>query len=161
MPKKWVRRAKGERRNGHRNGGTHSPVITRLNQQAFLQALAKCGSKKQAAREVGIDPATPHQWGYKDERFAQKMAEAATRGEQVLLGEIEGIIDARIRQKAKDPQSAVLTMFRTKRLDPRYRDNVSLNVQAQGPVAITFGLDAPQDVVDTQPKAIASGKESM
>lgn len=138
------------------------PERTKANQRAFLEALSKCGNKKRACLEVGIDDSSPYMWANRSERFAEKMAEAQLKGEKVQLDEYEQLLHKRISAGTRDPHSAVLTMFRMKRLDPRYRDNATMNVVAAGPVAIMMGMEQPgepQDVVvEPRQKAIDGAK---
>ena len=114
------------------------PALTKKRQTLFLHLLAETGRIKQTCHSLGLDPATPYIWGYKSEQFSKKFALAKAQGEKVLLDTLEDQIDSRIMVGQRDPQSAVLTMFRTKRLDPRYRDNVAVNVQINGPQALVF-----------------------
>lgn len=128
------------------------PALTKLNQDKFLEHLRQTGEFRAACDVVDIHYTQPYQWAYKSEAFAKKMEEARARGEKVLLDRIEEQIDSRVFAGKDDPQSAVLTMFRTKRLDPRYRDNAVVAINAQGPVAVQLNFNASPQLTqaDTQ-----------
>ena len=72
------------------------------------------------------------------------MQEAKAEGEKVMLERLEREIDKRALAGKTDPGSPNLLMFRTKRLDPRYRDNATVQVIAAGPLAISIGREEPQ-----------------
>lgn len=111
----------------------------REKQRAFLQALRETGNKLQAAQTAGVDPVTPLRWAARNPQFAEKVALAQARGDEVQLARLEVHLTDRALAGPTDQQSAILLMFRVKRLDPRYRENASVNVLAAGPVAITMG----------------------
>lgn len=130
------------------------PAVTRRRQRAFLAALRMDGNITRAAAHHGLHPTQPHHWASKSESFAKKMREAKAKGEQALLERYERLIDSRSFAGKDDPASALLTMFRTKRLDPRYRDNATpITLTATGPVAISFGVDQSAPPTET-PHAI-------
>lgn len=118
------------------------PTVTKANQAKFLALLSTTGEFRQSCKLLHIDYSTPYQWAVRSELFAKRLELARAAGEKVLLDRYEEQIDQRVFVGQSDPQSAVLTMFRTKRLDPRYRDNAVVNVNAVGPVAIQFNLSA-------------------
>lgn len=138
-----------------------TPVrVTLANQKKFLELLANSGEFRKCCQSVGVDYTTPYQWAYKSEQFAKRLEEARAKGEKVLLDRIEEQIDKRVFVGADDPQSAVLTMFRTKRLDPRYRDNAVTNVNVVGPAAIQFNIGVdPQS--NQQPAVLSEGTTSQ
>jgi hypothetical protein len=127
-----------------------SPDVTRLKQREFLKALAQSGNKLDASRQVGISDTMPYAWARKSASFAERMAEAQARGDALVLAKLEQELHRRALSGPKDQQSALLLMFSTKKLDPRYRDNAQVTLNAQGPVAISLGLEAgegPQPLV--------------
>ncbi len=124
------------------------PRSRAATQRAYLRALRETGNKLEAATAAGIHPSTAVQWAMRDARFAEKVQRAQEVGDQIDLARCEGILRRRINND-QDPASGILLIFRTKRLDPRYRDGSGVTVNAQGPVAISLGLEAearPQDV---------------
>lgn len=132
-----------------RHANQTPPAVTKLRQNDFLQLLSLTGQFRQSCLKLGIENAMPYKWAKQSEAFRKRLDEARAAGEKVLLDRYEEIIDQRVETGQIDPQSAVLTMFRTKRLDPRYRDNAVVNVNAVGPVAIQFNL-SPSTPNDTK-----------
>ena len=136
-----------------RQANQNPPAVTKLKQQKFLEQLSQTGEFRKACQAVEIDYTTPYQWAYKGEHFAKRLEEARTRGEKVLLDRVEEQIDSRVFAGKDDPQSAVLTMFRTKRLDPRYRDNAPTQVNLTGPVSIQLNIGASVQAIQALGKA--------
>lgn len=128
------------------------PALTKLKQQRFLEHLSQTGEFRKACDVIDCHYTQPYQWAYKSEGFAKRFEEARRRGEQVLLDRIEEHIDNRVFAGKDDPQSAVLTMFRTKRLDPRYRDNAPTQVNISGPVAVQLNFTASSLPVPVEEK---------
>ena len=129
------------------------PAVTRLRQQQFLDLLSSTGNSKQSCLQLGLHPQSPYVWALKSEVFAKRFEQAKELGEKVLLAEYEDKIDQRAMEGKDDPQSAVLTMFRVKRLDPRYRDNAPTNVNIAGPVSIQLNIGASVQAIQAEPKA--------
>ncbi len=138
----------------NRRNGT-LPSATAAKKRALLERLAEHGSLARAAEEAGVSIRTTRWWRQRSPAFADRYDEALAHGEAVQLAEYERLMEQRIRAGAKDQQSAILCMFRVKRLDGRYRDNANVNVLAQGPVAISLGLDP------TPGPGLASGAGGM
>ena len=102
-------------------------------QERFLEAFAKCGSVGEACLETGIPVGTQDSWDQLDSHgFKKRKAMAA----QIALGYLEREIRRRAVEGTDHPviykgaitatykeYSDLLLMFRTKRLDPGYRDN--------------------------------------
>lgn len=123
----------------HRN--QHPPSITKAKQRDFLTVLVhERGNIRRACLRLGIGETMPHEWASKSAEFAKRLEEAKALGEKALLDWYENKVDERADAGKEDPQSAVLTMFRMKKLDPRYRDNAQVNVIATGPLNITSSL---------------------
>jgi len=138
-----------------RQANQTAPLITTARQNHFLELLSTSGLWKQSCEQLQLNPATPWLWGNKSERFKKRLDEARVAGEKVLLNEYESQMHARILAGKDDPGSTNLTMFRVKRLDPAYRDNAVVNVNAVGPVAIQFNLNQslPQARDEAEPQA--------
>lgn len=117
----------------------YPPALTRANQKRFLEALVACGGNaKRACGLIGIAETRPWHWAQSSAEFSKKMQSARALGEKALLAEYEDRVDKRSEAGKDDPQSAVLTMFRMKRLDPAYRDNAQVNIATQGPALLVF-----------------------
>lgn len=119
--------------------------LKRIRQEAFLGKLTETGSVTQSAAHAGVNLCTPYQWCEVDQDFKQAMESARALGEKTVLACLEEEIQRRALAGKEDSWSANLLMFRTKRLDPSYRDNAQVNVNAVGPVAIQFNLHVPQN----------------
>lgn len=70
-------------------------MTTDEQKQAYLDALARCGVKSEAAREAGVSPATPYRW-VEDEAFAIAQEQALEEAADVMETEarrraIEGV----------------------------------------------------------------------
>ena len=135
----------------------YPPLITRTKQDQFIQLITTTGRWKASCAALNIEISTPYQWASKSREYRKRLDAAKESGEQVQLKEYEEQLHARIMRGQDDPQSAVLTMFRVKRLDPAYRDNAVVQVNTVGPVAIqlNFGqvvTHAPQaETASTDP----------
>ena len=129
------------------------PELTRQRQQQFLQLLASTGNIKKCCELLEINAQSPYQWASRSDTFSKKFEQAKEMGERVLLDEYEDIVDRRVNAYHLDQQSAVLTMFRMKRLDPRYRDNAPTNVNIAGPVSIQLNIGASVQAIQAEPKA--------
>jgi hypothetical protein len=122
------------------SGNQYPASLTKQKQRDFLDALSQTGRHVQSCAVAGIVQSVPYQWASSNKEFAKRFEAAKAKGEKVLLDSYEDLIDNRTAKGQSDPQSAVLTMFRTKRLDPRYRDNAVVQVNAVGPVAIQLNF---------------------
>ena len=140
----------------HANGT--SPALSKQRQREFLAEVRRTGRVMQSCHRCGISSSQPYDWASKSNEFAKRFEAAKLRGEKVLLDTYEDLIDKRAETGPLDPQSAVLTMFRTKRLDPRYRENAQVAI-ISGPVQITFGVQ-PANVVEngTTPQGMVEGR---
>jgi hypothetical protein len=124
--------------------------------EAFLQALAKTGSVGRAARSLNMDPSVAYRRARDEEEFAKRMEEAKAQGKEVHLGRLEDEIDRRGVDGWEEPVyqggqkvgtvrrfSDNLLMFRTKRLDPEYRDRPPDQAINAGNVQIVVGSFFP------------------
>lgn len=154
-------RAEKKRENGdlRRQPNQTPPQLTRIRRVAVLEAIEREGNIVRASKLTGIEPRTVYKWAEQSETFAEKLREAKAKGERALVDRYEEYIDKRAFSGPKDQHSALYTFFRVKALDHRYRDNVSVNVAAAGPVAIMIGVDTPPDVVEADAKAIAPAEQ--
>ncbi len=118
-----------------------SPQARRAAQRVYLATLRRTGLKLTAAKKAGVHPSTPFEWAARDERFAEKVAEAQAIGHGTRLARLEAEVHRRARAGTADGASALLLMFETKRHEPAYRDNARLDVYAQGPVSIIMMRD--------------------
>ncbi len=118
-----------------------TPVERRAKQRLFLAALRRTGLKLLAAKTAGVHPSTPFAWAARDDRFAEKAAEAQALGSGVRLARLEREVHRRALAGTKDQGSILALMFETKRHDPAYRENAGVQVLAQGPVMISLSLD--------------------
>lgn len=117
--------------------------LKKLRQEAFLKKLSETGSVTQSADAADINLCTPYHWCEMDLDFKAAMESARAIGEKTVLALLEEEIQRRALAGKEDPGSPNLLMFRTKRLDPAYRENAVVNVNAVGPVAIQFNLSTP------------------
>jgi hypothetical protein len=136
--------------------------FTQAQQRAFLRALAQTGNKLVAAKRADVHPTTVMRKAHRDAQFAERMAEAQRLGDEVRQAHYEQELDGRALAGPKDQQSAILLMFAMKKRDPSYRDSAQVTLNAQGPVAISLGLDAgegPQPlVVPSSPAKLPAGQ---
>ena len=136
-----------------RHANQTPPALTRKRQDDFLKLFATTGKLKQSCAALDLNINTPYLWALRSELFAKRLEEAKIQGEQVLLADYEDKIDQRAMEGKDDPQSAVLTMFRVKRLDPRYRDNAPTQVNLTGPVSIQLNIGASVQAIQATDKA--------
>lgn len=124
--------------------------LKRIRQDAFLKKLSETGSVTQSAAAADINLCTPYHWCEMDLDFKAAMESARAIGEKTVLALLEEEIQRRALAGKEDPGSPNLLMFRTKRLDPAYRENAVVNVNAVGPVAIqlNFGITPTQTEQD-------------
>jgi hypothetical protein len=126
--------------------------------EVFLKALAgsAAGSVSSAAEVAGVSPHTARHWAKQDESFARLFEEARAQGEKVRLDILEREIDRRAVEGVEEPvyqggalvgkirrYSDNLLMFRTKRLDPAYRDRPPDTAINAGNVQIVVGSFYP------------------
>ena len=123
--------------------------LKRVRQETFLKKLSETGSVTQSAAFAGVNLCTPYHWCDVDPAFREAMESARSIGEHVALATLETEIQRRALAGKEDPGSTNLLMFRTKRLDPRYRDNVAVNVQVNGPQALVFEVPATLPATET------------
>lgn len=129
----------------HRN--QYPPAVTKAKQQRYLQILRETGSHAKSCQAAQIAPVSPFEWATKSALFAKEYEAAKTQGEQVLLKRYESNLDAVLLpdEDMKLDDFARLQnsrFFRMKRLDPAYRDNAVVQVNAAGPVAIQLNFGA-------------------
>lgn len=117
--------------------------LKRMRQDAFLQKLSETGSVTQSAAAADINLSTPYHWCEMDLDFKAAMESARAIGEKTVLALLEEEIQRRALAGKEDPGSPNLLMFRTKRLDPMYRENAVVSVNAVGPVAIQLNFGSP------------------
>lgn len=117
--------------------------LKKMRQEAFLSKLSQTGSVTQSAAYAGVNLCTPYQWCEVDLDFKEAMESARAIGEKTLLATLEEEIQRRALAGKDDPGSPNLLMFRTKRLDPAYRENAIVSVNAVGPVAIQLNFGTP------------------
>lgn len=122
----------------HRN--QHPPAVTRAKQAAFLQAYQQTCSVIKAAKAVGIDDNTPYQWAVRNEQFSKRFDELKQEAEKTLIARYENKFDTEcLDDKEKlNKVTVIASMFRMKRLDPRYRDNAQVNVNVAGPAGVVM-----------------------
>ena len=129
---------------GKRHPNQYPALHTRAQQTLFLKALAQCGTVKGACQQVHIASiALVYQWASASTIFSKSFDEARTKGEKRLLCKYEEHLDSTLLPDEGMPiedfsRTQISRMFRMKRLDPRYRDNVAVNVQINGPQALVF-----------------------
>ena len=144
-----------------RHPNQYPATHTRTQQALFLKALAQCGTVKSACQQANIASiALIYQWVSASTRFSKRFEEARVKGEKKLLLRYEEHIDETLLPDTPMPiedfsRTQISRMFRMKRLDPRYRDNAVVSVNAVGPCAIQFNM-APLPV-DNQTKENGSG----
>ncbi|THJ19197.1 MAG: hypothetical protein CAF45_016320 [Nitrospira sp. CG24E] len=123
--------------------------LKKVRQETFLKKLSETGSVTRSAAFAGVNLCTPYHWCEVDQDFRVAMESARSIGEHVSLATLEAEIQRRALAGKEDPGSTNLLMFRTKRLDPRYRDNVAVNVLVQGPQALVFEVPATLPVTES------------
>ena len=127
-------------------------AVSRTKKAAFLNALRETGDHQQACELAGIATCTPRQWARRSKEFAEEFRFAREQGDTVLLSVLEAEIKKRALAGPSDPGSSNLLMFRTKRLDPAYRENAAVNVNAIGPVAIQLNFTVPASGTEALPE---------
>ncbi len=122
-------------------------------QRKFLDLLAATGRHNQSCQLLHINPGTPHQWASRSEAFAKRFEQARAEGQKVLLQSYEHKIDLESLDQGKfDKVTAILGMFRMKKLDPSYRENSQVSLVATGPIAIHMAIREPGKSVDNDEK---------
>jgi hypothetical protein len=119
----------------------YPPAIIKAKQKAFLAALEQCGTYGKAAQMIGMEAHTITRWVQKYPKF-RELAEAAKEHAEkyVVLDQIESSFYDRAIAGKDDPQSAIIGMYISKKIQPKYRENAQLQVNVAGPVAIQFNL---------------------
>lgn len=107
-------------------------------QKLILEAIRHTGQIKKSCEQVGIHVRVVYQWAESSPSFAKMLEDAQQQGEKVLLKLYEGKIDHETLSKDFDKITAILAMFRMKRLDPRYRDTTQINIENKGPAQLIF-----------------------
>ncbi len=116
----------------------------KTRQKAFLAALEQLGTYGKAAKLTGIEYHTVSRWIRKYPKFKVLAEEAKTHAQKtIILDSIEGNFYDRVMEGKTDGQSAIIGMFLAKRIDPAYRDNAVVQVNASGPVAMQFNFATP------------------
>jgi transposase-like protein len=134
----------------------HCKPTVRQSQKTFLAALSQTGTIGAAAQLCGIDPHTPSRWIRKYPKFKEEFDTIKEHAERYVVADaIEAEFDRRALAGKEDGQSAIIGMFRLKRINPAYRDNAQMNVTVHGPVAIQFNLltPAPAQAIPTVEQA--------
>ncbi len=147
-----------------------------MRQQLWLEAFANCGSIGEACAATGVPVPTAEHWDTVDYYgFKRRKAWAA----QMALGKLEAEIHRRAVEGVDHPvihqevitdtykhYSDNLLMFRTKRLDPEYRDN-SVRAADSDHVPVTQiiinlapGVEMPSQIVVGESREIPEGDES-
>ena len=111
--------------------------LKRIRQDAFLKKLSETGSVTQSAAAANINLCTPYHWCEMDLDFKAAMESARAIGEKTVLALLEEEIQRRALAGKEDPGSPNLLMFRTKRLDPAYRENAIVSVKEVAPLVWT------------------------
>lgn len=140
----------------HRN--QHPPAVTKAKQRIFLVTLRDTGSISTAIKAAHIDPSAPHYWALANAQFSKALQAAREFGEKVLLDRYESSLDTTVLDHDTFDEvvrSQVLRMFRMKRLDPRYRDNAVLAINATGPVAMQLNFNASPQITQANTQAEA------
>lgn len=127
----------------------YHPIATRALQKAALAALEQHGTIVDAARAIGVDPHTISRW-CKSETYKAKVLAAQEFADRFhTLDQIKSNFKQRALAGKEDGQSAIIGMFLAKRIDPAYRDNAIVQVNAVGPsmIQMNFTAPTPQPVV--------------
>ena len=126
----------------------YSPRIRATQVALYLQTLEETGDEEKACLAAQITLRTVQRWDKISETFSKKRQESKQLAELVLLAKLEAMGDRTLLEKCdRIDDFAKLQnyrMFRVKRLDPRYRDNSTMNVLIAGPGQCVFeGMDMP------------------
>lgn len=129
-----------------------SPATTKARQKSFLVALSQCGIYRTAARLTGVEPHTISRWIKKSPSFKALADEAKAYADKYLVADaIEENFYQRAVAGKEDGQSAIIGMFTLKRINPAYRDNAVVHVNAQGPSAIQLNFNGISSLPTNSP----------
>lgn len=121
----------------------YHPIATKAMQKAALAAIEEHGTLVAAARVLGIDPHTISRWCKKSDAYRDKVREAQAFSEEYhTLDKIKASFNERAIAGKEDGQSAIIGMFLAKKIDPRYRENAGVQINATGPVAVQLNFNA-------------------
>ncbi len=110
---------------------------SRARKKRFLSKLAACGVVVEAAEASGVPTGTVYgSWRQTDPDFVAAMDAAVEVGEDVLRSKCVGEVKVRAFDKSNDG----MLYFLTKRLDPRFKDNYSVNVGVVSPGSVQIVL---------------------
>ncbi len=102
----------------------------------FLVALASSGVVVEACRESGVPVSTVYRSWRLESEFVLAMDAAHEIGEGVLRSECVG----EVARRALEEYSDGMLYFLTKRLDPAFKDNYSVNVGVVSPGSVQIVL---------------------
>lgn len=140
----------------HRN--QHPPAVTKAKQTQYLTALIATGSHSQACKAANCGMSSATDWAAANIVFAKRLSDAREKAEKNLLLRYEDSLDETVLNAVSIEDFAKVQnsrFFRMKRLDPRYRDNAVLAINATGPVAMQLNFNASPQLTqaDTQAEA--------
>ena len=162
----------GRARRSRASGPAALPMGRENMRAIFLSALAgsAAGSVPRAAEAAGVNPYQPHRWAKKDEAFAKQMSEAKALGERIQLSLLEREADRRAVEGVEEPvyqkgelvghirrYSDLLLMFRTKKLDPSYREHppdLQFNAGNVQVVVSSFAAPSPAPLAPSSAPAL-------
>jgi hypothetical protein len=140
-----------------RQTNQYSPKVRAEQIKTYLDQLSKHGNNLTAAEAAGVDLRTIQYWRQRSASFATKDSEAKQLGDLRTLRRYETKMDKESLDAPFDKVTSILSMFRTKRLDPAYRDNAITNINVAGPAALQFVVHASEDaskqVTQAEPEA--------
>jgi len=132
-----------ERRASNQGGASkRGKIRARALKKRFLLALAGCGRVSMAARQAKVPVGTV--WGSwrQDADFVAAFELARSAGEEVLSSDCFEEVGRRALEEYND----LLLIFMMKRLDPRFKDNHSVNIGVSGPGSVQIILEGgPED----------------
>ncbi len=132
----------------------YHPIATKAMQKAALAAIEEHGTLVAAAKVLGIDPHTISRWCKKSDAYRDKVREAQAFSDHYhTLDAIKANFKDRALAGKEDGQSAIIGMFLAKKIDPTYRDNAVLAINAQGPVAVQLNFGASPQVTQAGAQA--------
>lgn len=104
----------------------------------YLTILEESGNPGTAADMVGLTLRTIQVWRKRSASFSQKYDESLRIGELSIEHQLTGKMDSEALSKPFDKVTSILAMFRTKKLNPQYKDTQQVNVNVAGPAALQF-----------------------
>ena len=131
-----------------RHPNQYPPAVTKAKQAIYLKTLATCGIHSRASQAADVALNQSCQWASKNKEFAKAYESAKIAGERVLLLAYESNLDTVLLPETDMSLDDFARLqnsrfFRMKRLDPQYRDNAVVQVNAVGPVAIQLNFGTP------------------